>query len=268
MKRFTFVTWLSVFLNLAALFESKLAVFGVLLATIALAAGERTLPPEARRPNRIMASSALGVSVLALSIFILKEALPGIAEARYREAERDAVSRLRELLFAQDSLRKLAFFDPDHDGIGSAGFLSELVQSGPARDGGTLSYALLESRFAPRTITPAGPALADGEYLFYLCLPALRGGFTANPGDRVDTERAERQWFAWAWPANAHTRELLPLAIDQDERIVKAKASGGRSATWRGPNVPPPCDLSLLADPNQFEAWRGKKARKTLPYSR
>jgi hypothetical protein len=171
-------------------------------------------------------------------------------------------------LFAEDSLRKLAYIDPDSDRIGSAGFLSELATAGPTRDSGSLTYALLESRLTPRTLTPRGPALAEGEYLLYICLPMRGGGYTANPGDPVDNERAEREWFAWAWPAGGRTPQLVPLAIDQDERILKAKPSGPPAAMWRGASAAPTCDPAVLGDPSLFEPWRGKRPRTELPYAR
>jgi hypothetical protein len=266
LKFLTLPTAAALALNLGALVESRLAVFGLLAAVIALAAKKDRLSEAAQKLNRWLSMLALALSFAALSSFIVGEALPGIIEARGRDAEQRTVSRLRELLFAEDSMRKGAAIDPDHDRIGSAAFLSELTGAHPARGRIQLKYAPLEARLVPRVPTKAGPALEDGDYLIYICLPRAEGGYTASPGEAIDDERAERSWFAWAWPKSPSVPRAL-LAIDQDERILRAREGPLRAKQWVGRDEPPPCDLSLLEDSSLFAPWRGKAPRPSLPYS-
>jgi hypothetical protein len=262
MKRITLLTGLSLALNLAALAAPKLAVFGVLIGIIALAAGGRDLPEDARRMNRWVGSIALLLS--GIMIFAAREAVPGIAEARARDGEQRAVSRLRELLFAEDAMRKLAALDPDRDQVGSAAFLSELTGATPLRNGQKLAYPPLESRLQPRVLTPHGPALLEGEYLFYLCLPVSEERYTASLSDRVHDELAERHWLGFAWPRDPKSKNVATLAIDQDERIWKSRTEAPR---WAGPSSPPPCDPKLPENPSLFETWRKKRPRAELPYA-
>jgi len=265
MNSLTLPTIVALALNLGALVESRLAVFALLAAVIALAARKDRLSARWRKVNTWAATFALLMSFISLSLFILYEALPGIIEARARDAEQRAVSRLREFLFAEDALRKGAAIDPDHDGIGSAAFLSELTGAQLARGKRRLVHTPLEVRLTPRTLTPVGPALEEGEYLFFLCLPKSDGGYTANPGDEVDDERAERNWFGFAWPKSGGTPHAL-FAIDQDERILRARVEAPKAKQWAGREFPPPCDPRLLQDSSLFAPWRGKTARPRLPF--
>jgi hypothetical protein len=262
MKRVTLLTALSLGLNLAALVEPKFAVFGVLLAVIALAGGSRGLEAKYARTNLRLGLVALGLSFVGLFVFAVREAVPGIAEARARDAEQKAVSRLRELLFAEDAMRRLAAIDPDQDGVGSAGFLSEMTGAMPLRNGKDLKYAPLETRLQPRVPTSHGPAMSEGGYHFIVCLPGGGGRYTARPGDPIDEELAERRWFAWAWPSDPQAKTVAALAIDQDEHIWKAQS--GQLGTWTGSEAPP-CDPKILDNPSNFAAWRGKQPRKELP---
>src|SRR5690242_13396501 len=108
--------------------------------------------------------------------FLVLEAMPGIVQGGTRATENAAVSKLREILFAEDSLRKKAEIDPDQDGVGSAGLLGELSGAVGLRGGRVLFPPLLEHVPAPLE-TRVGEAVEMGGYLFMICLPQPGGGF-------------------------------------------------------------------------------------------
>jgi hypothetical protein len=237
------------------------AAFLVLLGWISLpglAGGARRLARGA------MAVATLGASA-GLLRFVAEEAAPGIIAGGRRATEQSAVSRLREILFAEDALRTHAWWDPDRDGVGSAALLGELSGAIPLRGGTPLAPPPYDARRAPMLETPIGPALEAGGYLFVVCLPAARGGWTARPGDPVDEERAERHWIAYAWPASASEGVRDAYFLDQHERILVSSNGDAPQARWAGPSFPPPCDAALAAATRaEWKPWRGKKPRATL----
>lgn len=270
MKAPRLLTILTVIVTLASTVDSRGAVFALLLNCIALAAlpsRNRTSATAETRPRlelRVLLG-ALVVNLLSVGRFVVLEAMPGIAEARAREESARAVSRLREILFAEDALRRLAAIDPDGDRIGSAGLLDELSGAAPAR-GGTLvlEHPPLAERFAPRVSTANGPAFEEGGFLYIVCLPHARGGFTARPSDPIDDEKAERNWLAYAWPRAREGALTSTFFIDQHESIREAKASARRA--WAGPFEAPPCDAATNpATRDLFSPWRGKVPRTSLP---
>lgn len=252
---------------LASAIDPRGAVFALLLNCIALAA----LPSQVGRgPDRrarfelYTLLGALCLNLLSVGRFVVREAMPGISEARAREESARAVSRLREILFAEDALRRLAAIDPDGDGVGSAGLLGELSGTAPARGRSAILHPPLAERFAPRTGTSEGPALEEGGFLYIVCLPRAEGGYTARPSDPIDEERAERNWFAYAWPATDGGAITSTFFIDQHEAIRETRGNG--PAPWAGPYRAPPCDAAIHPSSRDlFVPWRGKIPRTELP---
>lgn len=245
-------------------FEPRAAVFSILLLVIAFATTTRA-PTELRPRLRWVLGAASSCALFGMTRFIIKEAMPGIAEARGRESSQRAVSRLREILFAEDAMRRYAMIDPDGDRVGSAGFLSELSGATRPRSGRPLEIPPLSARFAPTVITRQGPAYREDNYLYIVCLPTPTGGFTAVPTDLIDEERAETTWVAYAWPASRGASSLAVLFIDQDERILEA-SQVAESALWIGPESGPSCLAALDGESAAlFRAWRGKTPRKSMP---
>src|SRR5690349_23436448 len=110
--------------GLAAIAVPKLSFPGVVFVLLSFL----TLPspPNLPRAARPLHGAAALFVVIALGRFLSGEAALGIVEGGTRAAGQRAVSRLRELLFAEDSARRLAYWDPDADGVGSALSLGEL----------------------------------------------------------------------------------------------------------------------------------------------
>ncbi len=263
--------------GLASAFETRLSIFGVLLLVIGLASLSRV-----REPERRLAMGALTVSmvfaVIGLGRFVLNEALPGIIEAGGRASGGRAVSRLREILFAQDASRRLGLIDPDGNGIGGAGRLAELTGAAPVRGLTRLETPPLAPQHTPRVDTPTGDAAEDGEYLFIVCVPAASGGFTARLDDPVDEPRAERAFLAYAWPASPDAPSSAAYFLDEHERILESpnRAQGDEPAAAGdeprvrplrlvGATHAPSCTDAIAPETaGEWRPWRGKQPRKHL----
>jgi hypothetical protein len=249
----------------ASVFVLKLAPFLLVGCFIAFVA----LPKE--RP-RWLAWCTAGAGLLATAgflRFLVIEAMPGIVQGGTRATENAAVSKLREILFAENSLRKKAEIDPDGDGIGSAGLLTELAGFAGLRGGKTLVPPLLEHVPSPIE-TPIGDAVELGGYLFVVCLPKPGGGFTAEARDAVDEEAAERRFLAYAWPSADKRGLKYAFFMDEHERILFAKSSNRPGKARRlGPDAPPSCDDAVAAaSASAWQVWRHKQPRRALPGDR
>lgn len=263
MNRSRWLTALSLLIAALSAFDPRGSIFALLLNCIALAA----LPPKTaeRQPTRrlelLALLGALALNVVSLGRFVVREAMPGISDARVRDESGRAVSRLREILFAEDAFRRLAPIDPDGDKLGSAGLLAELSGDVPVRGADKpLALPPLAPRFAPRVSTEHGPAFEEGEFLYYVCLPQKDGTYSARPSGEIDDEKSERSFLAYAWPANEQGRFTVTYFIDQDEQIGETAPS--TSPPWAGPFRAPPCDAATNPKTRAlFSPWKGKKAR-------
>ncbi|HSC89168.1 MAG TPA: hypothetical protein VLC09_17925, partial [Polyangiaceae bacterium] len=208
-------------LGLASAFETRLAVFALLVLVIALAALTRL-----QHPRKSWLLGALCLSLLACSFglyrFILREALPGIIEAHGRASGGRAVSFLRELSTAQDAMRRMASIDPDADHIGSAASLAELAGAPSRRLPKGLDTPPLALRYAPRTSTANGPVSEESGYYYLMCLPLAGGGLGGRGTEQVDDELAERRFVAYAWPVDAKQPSWTAYFIDEHENILES----------------------------------------------
>jgi hypothetical protein len=254
-------------LGLCSIFYSKLALAAGFLTFL----GGLVLPrraPERRRLVQVLIGIAAVGSSVGFVRFILLEAAPGMIQGGRARTAQHAVSRLREILVAEDAMRKMAPIDPDRDGIGSAALIGELTAAVPLRGGATLDPPILSPRhYAELEQTPIGPAALVSGYFLIICLPTPAGGWTAQPGEAVDEERAERSFLAYAWPA-ATGGPTEAYFIDQHETIlVHANRQDGGDLRFAGQFQPPPCDAAL-SEAAQWQPWRGKKPRSELPGDR
>lgn len=246
----------------ASIVVLKLAPFMLVGSFIAYLA----LPRE--RPTSLAALTGVAalLSLAGFMRFLVVEAMPGIVQGGNRATEDAAVSRLRQVLFAEDTLRKRADVDPDHDGVGSAALLSELAGKVGLRGATALSPPLLERSPEPLE-SPLGPVMQMGGYLFVVCLPAPGGGWTARPGEAVDEEAAERRFVAYAWPAKDQRGLLNAFFMDEHERILFA---GNGAPAGNRPRIglerPPTCDEALNPKTREaWQTWKGKHPRQELP---
>jgi hypothetical protein len=255
------LTGLAVVLAVTALVFTKLALpTGLFVLLNALALPKLDAP---LRKRLVVAHVVAGVIAFgAIGRFLATEALAGIVQGGTSAAGQRAVSRLREIVFAEDSARKLGSWDPDGDGIGSALLLGELTAEDGMRGAARLAPPLLE-RYPKLETTKLGPAPEIGGFFFAVCLPSLNGGLSADRNAAVDDERAERRYVAYAWPNGLAPGLERAYFIDEHERILSAPARPGLRT---GGQHPPECDDAVAeATQKDWRAWRGKKPRQDLP---
>ncbi len=246
---------------LESIYFTKLGLFAAVGTFVAWASLPRVPSAELRRERWLLLVAALA-STVGLFRFLVLEAIPGIVAGGNRFTEQRAISRLRELLFAEDTARRIGAHDPDHDHVGSALLLSELTGELGVRRGNHLEVPLLEG-FPKQVDTSIGPASEIGGYFVVVCVPKLDGGFTADPQVAVDDELAERRFIAYAWPSGAAPGLTNAVALDEHEHIALAPAKTGLRYGFA---APPSCDDSVAPETRSaWTAWRHKQPRSSLP---
>jgi len=249
---------------LASIYFTKLGLFAAVGTFVAWASLPRLPTVELRRERALLLLAALASS-LGLVRFLVTEAIPGIVAGGNRFTEQRAISRLREILFAEDSARRTAAFDPDHDRIGSAALIGELTGELGVRRGNRLAVPLLEG-YPPQTASDVGPVTEIGGYYLMVCLPKLGGGFGARSEDSFDDELAERRFIAYAWPSGTAPGLVSALSLDEHEHISLSPAKPGLRY---GLSAPPRCDDVVAPETRAaWAAWRHKQPRQTLPGDR
>ena len=253
--------------GLISLVVTKLALFAAVGAML----GYVSLPTEPRRTVRALKVGLL-ISGIAATFgvfrFLVLEAVPGMVEGGTTATEQRVVSRLREILFAEDAWRRNAVYDPDADRVGSAGLLGELSGQTGVR-GGKLSDPSVLQNYPKLVETRLGPAADIGGYLVIVCLPKRGGGYTARPSDAVDEERAEREFYAYAWPAETGQGLTTAYFLDEHERILLADSRETEPKRLLGVDAPPTCDdVSAAATAADWRVWRHKQPRQSLPYDK
>jgi len=252
---------------LLSLWLIKLALF----AAVGTLLGFVSLPARPERKVRWL-KLALGVAGACATIgtfrFLVREAVPGMVEGGTTATEQRVVSRLREILFAEDAWRKNAYYDPDGDRVGSAGLLGELSAEFGVRGGNRIEPAVLEGY--PKLVdTRLGPAAEIGGYLVLVCLPKRGGGYSARPGDAIDDEAAERHFYAYAWPAERGQGLTMAYFLDEHERILLADSQEAEPRRLIGVDAPPACDdVSAPSTAADWRVWRHKKPRASLPFDK
>jgi len=248
-----------------SLWVIKIALF----AAVGTLLGFVSLPAQPRRQVFVLKLSlavAGACATFGTFRFLVREAVPGMVEGGTTATEKRAVSRLREILFAQDAWRRNAYYDPDGDHVGSAGLLGELSGELGVRGGNRIEQPVLEGY--PKLVdTRLGPAAEIGGYLVVVCLPTRGGGYSAKPGDAIDDEGAERHFYAYAWPAERGQGLTVAYFVDEHERILLADSQEAEPRRLIGIDAPPACDD--ISDPRtsaDWRVWRHKKPRSSLPY--
>lgn len=256
----TLRTGVAVLLALLSLVFVKLALPAALVVFLSFLAAPSEPPELRRRHVRALGVGAVA-TVVTVPLFLVREAMPGLVQGGTTAAGQRAVSRLREILFAEDAARREAALDPDGDRIGSALLLGELTGEAGMRGEARLNPPLLE-RY-PKVEVSGGRSFIDiGGFFFSVCLP-VSGGFSSDPSARFDDESAERRFVAYAWPSGRGPGLERAYFIDEHERILSAPAGEGERF---GREHPPGCDDALAPGTrDDWRPWRGKKPRPELP---
>jgi hypothetical protein len=259
-RRQLFISGLVLALSVAASFFPLLALPALVGTFIAFLAASR-LPAERRAPNYALLACSAALSLFAFVRFLKTEAVAGIVQGGTRATEVRAVSRLREILFAEDVMRRHATWDPDQDRIGSAGLLGELTGELGVRGHLPLVPPLLEG-IPHSTATSLGRAHVVAGYYFAVCLPTKDGGFSAEPGAPFDDEASERRFLAYAWPAASNLGLSHAFMLDEHENILQAESRPGKRSGLDAPF----CDDAVSdITRNDWSPWQKKKPRERLP---
>jgi hypothetical protein len=195
--------WAALVLAMAALawLKTLLALPAFLVAALAVVALKGT-------PRRL-AVVALALAGGAFGRFMVVEGAASIVAAGRRSTEEKALSRLREVAWAQERARELA------------------VVPG----GGYLSLAELTGRIRGRRTDAGGPFLADtfsqseaGAWLSegYRFAVFLVDDEGVHP-EGNDVARAASHFLAYAWPAEANGGAGRAFFVDADDRICEAR---------------------------------------------
>jgi hypothetical protein len=223
--------------------------------------------PSARR-LRVPFFAVVGLSAAGtlggLVRFALSNAMLGIVETGQSITATTALSKLREIVSAEDVQRRTARWDPDHDGIGSAALVGALAGVLPMRPGALPVPPLLSHEWQRSVETPTGPAALVSGYLFMVCVPAASGGFTARPDQAVDDELAERRFVAYAWPSEHAGGIGAAFFADEHERLSFIDPPRG-AAPFFGAARPPACDEALGPRAGDWKPWKNKQPRERLP---
>jgi hypothetical protein len=241
--------------GVASVFFPWLGLPAAFMSVVGLVALRR--PSEAELPKvrwwLVVGALCSGAGLIR---FLVIDAMPGIVGGGRAAAEQQAVSRLRDLLFAEDAMRRSAWIDPDHDGIGSAASLEELCGGSPRRGQAPRSTPVLHCELAPSAL---GVAARSGAYVYTVCLPTPGGGWSAASDALIDDEAAERRFVAFAWPESASAFDSA-FSIDEHENIRVAILPESAPRVRRFAAT---CAEALAALP--WQAWRNKKPRPDLP---
>jgi len=224
--------------------------------------------PELRRHAAVAVAVAALATLAGLVRFAMSKAMLGIVETGQSITATTALSKLREVVSAEDAVRRTGAWDPDHDGIGSAGLVGALAGSIPMRPGAGPVAPVLNRDFRQTIETKMGPAAFVDGYLFVVCLPTPSGGFTARPDDAVDDELAERRYVAYAWPSDVAGGMSAAFFADEHERLLVIDPPRGSAPPFVGGGKPPACDAALGDRAAEWKPWRNKKPRERLPGDR
>jgi hypothetical protein len=257
---------LSAVLGAAAAVVPKLSLVACFVTLIS---GLFLSESKARYPKTALFALIVAIcgSTVGLMRFIIVEAIPGIAQGGQSALDRSSVSELRQIVAAEDAIRRGAHFDPDHDGIGSAAGLRELSGLAPLRGYGYLDPPALDYREAAFVPTSSGTAVQVGAYLYMVCLPTSDGIFSAFSDVAVDEEKAERRFIAYAWPLASGMGSSKAFCIDEHERIWTYGNRQNGVVRYAGPSFPPACN-AILTDGTEWRTWMNKKPREVLPGDR
>jgi hypothetical protein len=258
--------WGALLLGVACAVLPKLALIALFTSVVLLISQQRLRAHSPKLVTPLVSVAVLG-TLVGLVRFTLTEAIPGILKGGTAAADKAALSHARQVVTAEDALRRGAFMDPDGDKIGSAGLIAQLAGLVPLRAGPVMDPAALS--YVPNQLvdTAIGPAIQDGSHLLIVCLPTTDGAFSAKPDAPIDEERAEREYYIYTWPLATGLGVQSAYALDQHERIWISPNTEGTTLHYAGPSFPPPCNA--VKDPSaQFTTWENKQPRKELPGDR
>ncbi|MCB9918632.1 MAG: hypothetical protein H6832_09535 [Planctomycetes bacterium] len=157
--------------------------------------------------------------------------------------ESAAIATLRNVASAQAQCQACGVIDVDGDGRGEFGFFGELSGAQPLRESPSRSTDAAPRRMAPPVLSGAfgrvfdrGSAQRSG-YWFRIYLPSTAGvpidEATMRDGAKVDPERAEISWCAFAWPVERGRSGTACFAVDAQGDVWRTEDRfGDFDGTW------------------------------------
>lgn len=205
------------------------------------------------------------LTVVSCVRFALEHARPNL-QAETVEVEKQAISHLREIYWAESQARQYRVVDSDQNGEGEYLSLPELLHEETTR--------LRERR---PLLKPGAFRVVDAErgiyeserYLFIVYLPGA-DGLPTTKGAKADPEASSRSFAAYAWPVDVERGHHPAYYVDQFEQICV-------SDQFAGPATPPaPSAYALNAregvsvcgqdeETPMWRAWKGRSGRTKEP---
>lgn len=211
------------------------------------------------RPRRFLIGF-LGLPLCAAGLyrFAVEWMMPNLVSAGQRAAEERAVSRLREILWAERRVKELGYVDSNRDGNSEFALLPELAGTARRPSVGPAA-AVLKPEFY-RSVGQAPAVFQSEGYLFALYLPALGTSAGASTiDDPVDARLAERQFVIYAWPHLLDQSGRRVFAIDQNDHICETVNPHGYAGLDAAPSpsaAPLEAGFSSCGRGGDGDSWR------------
>ena len=206
------------------------------------------------------------LATVAMGRFTVEWVAPSLAIAGKQATEERAVSRLREILWAEERVREGKWVDSDGDGVFEYALLGELTMADTRRAGVKLEVPVMrrEQLAEDDAPEPVRHVYRSEGYEFVVYLPSKANGV-------IDAGAAAHRWVAYAWPVLIDRGGRRAFYIDQDERICETDNRQGYSGTATIPSATAalqgataagldatPCGATTT-DGGNWRAWKNKK---------
>lgn len=205
---------------------------------------------------RWVAAVAGGLLVMVGGVrFIIEYVAPNVVIAGRRAAEDKAVSRLREIRWAQQRGREMGLASSGEGG-GRYLFLREMLQFSD-------QAPLLQGGFRAFAAEDGVPVYKRDGYLFAVFLPGQQGAWV-DEGEALAVKPDAQRWLAFAWPETEGAGSRV-FFIDHRERICETEGGFlGVQAAPR-PDEGPPFETDDCGEAGLWRPWKGKKPLTGLP---
>jgi hypothetical protein len=191
---------------------------------------------------------ALVIATVALAaILAVTRAGPEDSGRRLARNDRTAIAMMTVLSSAQSKLLAASAIDGDRDGIGEFGFVHELRETAHDSVETLTRIPLLGEAW---TIGRDGCVHRSG-YRVRAFLPGPGSTWVAESGPsdgsraRVDVDRCESSWLAYAWPERWGQTGVRAFLVTQDGDVL---VHGNYEARYEGDRAPEPGRSGFLRD--------------------
>lgn len=197
----------------------------------------------------LVVSSLALVAILAVTL-----GSPYYFGPRIQRNESAAIALLKNLSSAQAQFQAGGQLDEDGDGIGEFGFASDLVDGPSPRSASGRQHVPVLSE--PWRAGPSGYSLISG-YRIQVFLPGPGSTWVTHLGEghetrpRLDTDRCEVQWLAYAWPDRVGETGIRAFLITHGGDLLSTGNADGR---YFGDCAPDPGRSGFVEDGSSLAA--------------